>query len=162
MSTHPAAAPRVHYAWIVAGITFVTLLAAAGIRATPGVLIVPFEHEFGWTRATISLAVSVNLILYGLMGPFSAALVDRLGARTTMICAMVILGIGVSLTSLMTASWQLVLLWGIVVGAGSGMIALALPRPSSIAGSPSGAVSSWAPSPRARRQDSSSSCPSLR
>ena len=126
MSTHPAAAPRVHYAWIVAGITFVTLLAAAGIRATPGVLIVPFEHEFGWTRATISLAVSVNLILYGLMGPFSAALVDRLGARTTMICAMVILGIGVSLTSLMTASWQLVLLWGIVVGAGSGMIALAL------------------------------------
>ena len=126
MSTHPAAAPRVHYAWIVAGITFVTLLAAAGIRATPGVLIVPFEHEFGWTRATISLAVSVNLILYGLMGPFSAALVDRLGARTTMICAMAILGIGVSLTSLMTASWQLVLLWGIVVGAGSGMIALAL------------------------------------
>src|SRR5258708_22256522 len=72
---------RLHYSWIVAAITFVTLLAAAGIRATPGVLIVPLEQEFGWTRASISVAVSVNLVLYGFLGPFSAALVDRLGAR---------------------------------------------------------------------------------
>jgi sugar phosphate permease len=125
-SITPTASPRLHYAWIVAAITFVTLLAAAGIRATPGVLIVPLEKEFGWSRANISLAVSINLVLYGFMGPFSAALVDRLGARVTMLCAMATLGIGVSLTSLMTANWQLVVLWGIVVGAGSGMIALAL------------------------------------
>jgi sugar phosphate permease len=117
---------RLHYGWIVAAITFVTLLAAAGIRATPGVLIVPLEQEFGWTRASISLAVSVNLVLYGFLGPFSAALVDRLGARRTMVVAMTTLAIGVSLTSLMTATWQLILLWGIVVGAGSGMMALAL------------------------------------
>jgi sugar phosphate permease len=117
---------RLHYGWIVAAITFVTLLAAAGIRATPGVLIVPLEQEFGWTRASISLAVSVNLVLYGFLGPFSAALVDRLGARKTMVIAMTTLAIGVSLTSLMTATWQLVLLWGIVVGSGSGMMALAL------------------------------------
>ena len=70
---------RVHYAWIVAGVTFVTLLAAAGIRSTPGVLIVPFEQEFGWSRATISVAVSINLMLYGLIGPFAAALLDRIG-----------------------------------------------------------------------------------
>jgi len=117
---------RLHYGWIVAAITFVTLLAAAGIRATPGVLIVPLEQEFGWSRASISFAVSVNLILYGFLGPFSAALVDRLGARRTMVIAMTTLGIGVSLTSLMRANWQLVLLWGIVVGSGSGMMALAL------------------------------------
>jgi MFS family permease len=115
-----------HYAWIVAAITFVTLLAAAGIRATPGVIIVPLEQEFGWSRASISLAVSINLVLYGFLGPFSAALVDRLGARTTMLCAMATLAVGVSLTALMNATWQLVLLWGVVVGAGSGMIALAL------------------------------------
>jgi len=117
---------RLHYGWVVAAITFVTLLAAAGIRATPGILIVPLEHEFGWSRASISLAVSVNLVLYGFLGPFSAALVDRLGARMTMTIAMTTLAVGVSLTSLMTATWQLVLLWGIVVGAGSGMLALAL------------------------------------
>jgi len=117
---------RVHYGWIVAAITFVTLLAAAGIRATPGVLIVPLEQEFGWSRASISLAVSLNLVLYGFLGPFSAALVDRLGARATMVIAMTTLAVGVSMTSLMTATWQLVLLWGIVVGSGSGMMALAL------------------------------------
>jgi sugar phosphate permease len=122
----PPAQRRLHYAWIVAAITFVTLLAAAGIRATPGVLMVPLEQDFGWSRASISFAVSINLILYGLMGPFSAALVDRLGARTTMLIGMATLAIGVSLTSLMTATWQLVLLWGFVVGGGSGMIALTL------------------------------------
>src|ERR1700676_5762029 len=106
MATITAPTPRrVHYAWIVAAITFVTLLAAAGLRPTPGVLIVPLEQEFGWTRASISLAVSINLVLYGFLGPFSAALVDRLGARTTMLYAMATLGIGVSLTSLMTATW---------------------------------------------------------
>jgi sugar phosphate permease len=123
----PSSAGRsLHYGWIVAAITFVTLLAAAGIRATPGVLIVPLEQEFGWSRASISFAISINLVLYGFMGPFSAALVDRLGTRATMLIAMATLGVGVCLTSLMTATWQLVLLWGVVVGAGSGMIALAL------------------------------------
>ncbi len=115
-----------HYGWIVAAITFLTLLAAAGIRATPGVLMVPLEQEFGWTRASISFAVSINLLLYGFMGPFSAALVDRLGARRTILAGMALLAAAVGLTSLMTANWQLVLLWGIAVGAGSGMVALAL------------------------------------
>ena len=117
---------RLHYGWIVAAITFTTLLAAAGIRATPGVLIVPLETDFGWTRASISAAVSLNLLLYGFMGPFSAALVERFGARIVMAVAMATLAAGVALTSVMTAVWQLVLLWGVVVGGGSGMIALAL------------------------------------
>src|SRR5260370_654817 len=70
---------RVHYGWIVVAVTFVTLLAAAGIRSAPGVLMIPLEREFGWTRATVSFAVSVNLFLYGLSGPFAAGLMDRLG-----------------------------------------------------------------------------------
>jgi sugar phosphate permease len=122
----PSTRAPVHYAWIVIAITFVTLIAAAGIRATPTVLMVPLEQDFGWSRASISLAQSINLVLYGLMGPFSAALVDRLGARATMLGAMTTLAIGVGLSSLMTAQWQLVLLWGVIVGGGSGMIALAL------------------------------------
>ena len=117
---------RMHYAWIVAGVTFLTLLATAGIRSAPGVLIVPFEQEFGWSRATISAAVSVNLVLYGLTGPFAAALLDRIGVRATMLLALTLLATGVALTTLMTAPWQLVLLWGVVVGGGTGMTALAL------------------------------------
>ena len=117
---------RMHYAWIVAGVTFFTLLATAGIRSAPGVLIVPFEQEFGWSRATISAAVSVNLVLYGLTGPFAAALLDRIGVRATMLLALTLLATGVALTTLMTAPWQLVLLWGVVVGGGTGMTALAL------------------------------------
>ena len=119
-------APRLHYAWIVAGLTFLVLLATAGIRSAPGILIVPFEQEFGWSRATISMAISVNLLLYGLTGPFAAALLDRLGVRGTVVLALVLLGTGVSLTTLMTAPWQLVLLWGVVIGGGTGMTALAL------------------------------------
>jgi sugar phosphate permease len=117
---------RLHYGWIVAAVTFLTLLAAAGIRATPSVLMVPLEQEFGWSRATISLAVSVNLLLYGFMGPFSAAISERLGPRLTMSVAMAVLASGVGLTTLMTQSWQLVLLWGVLVGCGSGMVALAI------------------------------------
>src|SRR5258708_100865 len=84
---------RLHYGWIVAAVTFVTLLAAAGIRPTPGVLMVPLDQEFGWSRASISLAVSVNLVLYGFLGPFSAAFVHPLVARTTMRVALTPLGV---------------------------------------------------------------------
>jgi sugar phosphate permease len=117
---------RVHYGWYVAGITFVTLLVAAGIRSMPSILIVPVEQEFGWSRATISFAVAINLILYGLMGPFAAAFMDRLGVRTTIVISLVLVAFGVALTPLMTAPWQLVLLWGVVVGTGTGMTALVL------------------------------------
>ncbi|MDF5717312.1 MAG: MFS transporter [Rhizonema sp. NSF051] len=115
-----------HYGWIVAGLTFLALLIAAGIRATPSVLIVPLEHEFGWSRATISLAISINLLLYGLIGPFAAAVLEQVGIRRTMVFALALLCVGVSLTTLMSASWQLILLWGVVVGSGTGIIALVL------------------------------------
>ncbi len=114
---------RVHYAWIVFGVTFFTLLAAAGIRSTPGVLIVPLEHEFGWSRATISVAVSINLLLFGFSGPFAAALMNRFGIRRVVIFALLLIATGVGLTPLMRAPWQLYLLWGIVVGTGTGSMA---------------------------------------
>ena len=117
---------RLHPAWIVAACTFVVLLVAAGIRSTPGVLIVPLETEFGWSRATISFAVAVNILLYGLIGPFAAAIIERFGLRRTIGCAMAILALGTALTPLMTQPWHLVLLWGVVVGTGSGATSLVL------------------------------------
>ncbi len=117
---------KLHYAWVVAAVTFLTLLVAAGLRSTPGVLIVPLEAEFGWSRATISFAVGLNIFLYGLIGPFAAAVMDRFGLRRTMLGALALIAAGVALTPLMTRPWQLVLLWGVVVGIGSGSTALVL------------------------------------
>jgi sugar phosphate permease len=114
---------RIHYGWIVAAVTFATLIVAAGVRATPSVLMVPLEHEFGWSRAVISAAVSVNILLYGLIGPFAAAFMERFGLRRTMVSALMIIATGVLLTPFMRESWQMVLLWGVVVGSGTGVTA---------------------------------------
>ena len=116
--------PGIHYAWIVFVVACVTILAAAGIRATPGVLMVPLEAEFGWSRATISLAVSINLILFGFVGPFAAAAMDRWGIRPVVAGSLVLIATGSALTTLMTVPWQLFVLWGIVVGLGAGTMAV--------------------------------------
>jgi sugar phosphate permease len=112
-----------HYAWIVAGVTFATLVVGGALRGSPGILVVPLETEFGWSRATISLAVGINIFLYGFSGPFAAALMESFGLRRTMLAGLAAIGLGVLATPLMNQIWQLVLLWGVVVGAGSGMIA---------------------------------------
>ena len=117
---------RIHYAWIVAALTFAVLLAAAGVRSTPAILMVPLEREFGWSRATISSAVAVNIFLYGLAGPFAAAILERFGMRRTILVALASITGGVVLTPLMTQPWQLVLLWGVIVGASTGVTALVL------------------------------------
>lgn len=115
---------RPHRAWLVAGVAFVAIVGAAGFRATPGVLITPLEDEFGWSRGTISLAVSVNLMLFGFTSPFAAALMDRLGMRRVVACALLLVALGSGLTVFMTASWQLILCWGVLVGLGTGSMAL--------------------------------------
>jgi MFS family permease len=98
-----ARSARVHYAWVVAAVSFLTLLTAAGLRAAPGVLIVPLEREFGWSRARISFAIGVNVLLCGLIGPFAAALMDRFGLRRTMLAALALIAVGVALTALVSA-----------------------------------------------------------
>jgi sugar phosphate permease len=115
--------PRVHYAFVVAGLTFLVLLVGAGMRAVPGVFVVPFEQEFGWSRATISLAVGVCIGLYGLTAPFSAAMMDRFGIRGTMLGALASIGTALALLPLMTKSWHLIALWGVMIGLGIGFVA---------------------------------------
>jgi len=117
---------RIHYSWVVAAVTFVALMGAAGFRATPSVLIVPLQNEFGWNRAIISVAVSINLILFGLTGPFAAALMDRFGLRIVTVGALITVATGALLTTVMNAPWQLYLLWGVVVGLGTGCMASVL------------------------------------
>ena len=117
---------RIHYAWVVAALTFLVLLTAVGIRATPSVLIVPLEDAFGWSRGMISFAISINIVLYGLMGPFAAALMQQIGIRRTVLLALTLITASVAASTLMTEPWQLVLTWGLGVGLGSGVTALVL------------------------------------
>ncbi|HEX8969009.1 MAG TPA: MFS transporter [Chloroflexota bacterium] len=117
---------RLHYAWVVAALTFLGLLASAGIRATSTVLVLPLEHDFGWDRATVSLALSVNLLLYGLCGPFAGALMSRFGVRRVMLAGLSTLTVAVGSSVFMSSAWQLVGLWGVMVGLGSGSMALVL------------------------------------
>ena len=115
---------RIHPAWFVATATFVALLGAAGFRSAPSVLMVPLQDEFGWSRATLSLAVSVNLVLFGVIAPFAAALMDRFGVKQVVSVGLTLIATGSGLAVFVTASWQLVLLWGVVVGTGTGSMAL--------------------------------------
>jgi sugar phosphate permease len=126
--SNPAESPRKtpHYAWVAVAVTFVALIVAAGVRSVPGILIVPLEHEFGWRRATISIAVSINLLLYGLIGPFAAGLLNRFGVRRVMTFAFGLIATGVLLTRYLRQPWQLDLLWGVLVGAGTGTTALVM------------------------------------
>ena len=117
---------RLHYAWVVAAVTFVVLLVTAGIRATPGVLMVPLESEFGWNRTVISAAVAINIALFGLIGPFAASVMDRFGLRRVILAAVALLAVSVALTTQMRNQWQLTLLWGVLVGTGTGVTSMVL------------------------------------
>ncbi|GFZ88602.1 MFS transporter [Paenibacillus marchantiophytorum] len=115
--------PKLFYGWVVVLITFVTLLVAAGIRAMPSILMLPFEKEFGWSRGGISGVISVGIFLYGLVGPFSAALLAKFGIRRIMMISLIVLASSLSITPLMTHLWQFQILWGVVAGLGTGMMA---------------------------------------
>ena len=115
---------RIHPAWIAAAITWLTLVASAGYRSAPSVLIVPLEEAFGWSRDQISIAISVNILLYGLTAPFAAALMERFTVRKVVMSALAAVSIGAFLTIFMTKPWHLILLWGVVVGIGTGSMAL--------------------------------------
>src|ERR1700748_1044672 len=113
-------AGRVHYAWVVVGLMFTVILATVGVRAAPGVLIVPLEQECGWSAGTISGAISLNILLGGLVGPFGAALIQRIGMRNTVLCSLLLLAVGASGAALATTPWELYATWGVLVGIGSG------------------------------------------
>ena len=113
---------RLHYAWVIVGVTFLVAIVTAGVRATPGVMIVPLEAEFHWSRATISFALGVNLLLFGAIGPLAAAVMDRFGARRIMTLALAAVSVSVVLTPAMSEPWHFILLWGFVIGISTGFI----------------------------------------
>jgi MFS family permease len=117
---------NIHYGWAMVGVTFLAALISAGTVGAPGVFIVPLQKEFGWSNAEISSALSIRFILFGLMAPFAAALMNRYGLRNVTLTAQLVVMSGLIGSLLMTKVWQLWLLWGVVIGIGTGMTALVL------------------------------------
>src|SRR3979490_2407806 len=117
---------NIHYGWGMVGVTFLTALITPGAVGAPGVFIVPLQHEFGWTTAEISSALSIRFLLFGLMAPFAAALLNRYGLRNVTLSALLIVASALVVSLGMTKVWQLMLLWGVVIGIGTGMPALVL------------------------------------
>jgi sugar phosphate permease len=124
----PAALARrnIHYGWVMVGVTFLAALISAGAVGAPGVFIVPLQQEFGWTTAEISSALSIRLVLFGVMAPFAAAVLNRFGLRNVTLSALMTVATALVISLAMTKVWQLMLLWGLVVGIGTGMTALVL------------------------------------
>jgi predicted MFS family arabinose efflux permease len=117
---------NIHYGWAVVAVTFLTMLVTAGAVGAPGVLILPLQQEFGWETAEISGALAIRLLLFGLMGPFAAAFMNRYGVRRITLIALSLIATGLLLSLAMTRVWQLIALWGVVVGIGTGLTALVL------------------------------------
>ena len=117
---------NIHYGWVMVGVTFLTALISAGAVGAPGVFIVPLQNEFGWTTAEISSALSIRLVLFGVMAPFAAALLNRFGLRNVTLSALLTVATALVISLAMTKLWQLMVLWGLVVGIGTGMTALVL------------------------------------
>jgi len=115
---------KIHPGWIAVAVTFATLMATAGFRSAPSVLIVPLEDAFGWSRSEISLAVAINVLLFGLVAPFAAALMEKFGIRKVVMSALTTVSFGAFLTIFIQAPWQLIATWGVIVGVGTGSMAL--------------------------------------
>jgi MFS family permease len=121
-----AARLGIHYGWVVAATTFLTMLVTAGAMGAPGVLIDPLKVEFGWTNSQISVAFAIRLALFGLMGPFAAVFMNHFGVRRVVVFALALISAGILASIFMTQLWHLALLWGVVVGFGTGMTASVL------------------------------------
>jgi len=117
---------HVHYAWVVLSVAFLTMLISSAALGAPGAFMRPFGRDFGWTTVAISSALAVRFVLYGLLGPFAAVLIERYGLRRIVCSALGLLAVGLLLATRMAAIWQLFVLWGIVLGLGSGLTALVM------------------------------------
>lgn len=126
MSTAAARRPRLYYGWVVAGMTFLVLLSVSGMRAASGVMILPITTDMHWSVAQVSVAISTNVVLFGAMGPFAAAIMHRYGVRRSMLVALVLMAISTALTSRITTPFQFWLTWGLGVGVGVGTLSMVL------------------------------------
>ncbi|MDH6593544.1 sugar phosphate permease [Variovorax sp. TBS-050B] len=116
----------IHYGWVVAAITFLTMLTMSAALGLPGAMLQPLGKEFGWSTEQISSALALRFALFGLMGPFAAVLMERWGLRAVICTGLALVGLGMALVTMASQLWQLFLLWSLMLGLGTGLTALVL------------------------------------
>jgi MFS family permease len=116
----------IYYGWVVVAAAFLVSVSTAGVMGLPGALMLPLEHEFGWTANEVSSALAIRILLYGLMAPFSAALMERFGLKRVVVAAVFTIGIMLLLAMRMTSLWQLTAIFGVGIGFGTGLTALVM------------------------------------
>ena len=103
-----------YYGYIIVMVAFFMQMLGNFIRMTYGVFFNPFIEEFGWSRALISGASSVNFILFGVLSVVAGRLTDRFGPRIVMTACSITLGAGCMLMSVVNEPYQLYLIFGAV------------------------------------------------
>ena len=121
-----ATRPKIYYGWYIVGLTFFVLLTVSGMRSASAVIIQPLSADMHWTVAQISVAIATNVVLFGAMGPFAAAMMQRYGVRRSMLGALTVMAFSTALTSRIMTPFQLWLTWGLGVGIGVGMLSMVL------------------------------------
>ncbi|WP_439687852.1 Sugar phosphate permease [Cupriavidus oxalaticus] len=116
----------IHYAWLVAALTFLVMLTTSAALGLPGAFLSPLAREMGWNTDEISSILAFRFALFGLMAPFSAILMERFGVRNVVCAALALIAGGMALATVSTALWQLFVAWGLMLGVGSGLTALVL------------------------------------
>lgn len=129
ISNRVAAALRsrgIHYGWLVAGVTFLTMLTMSAALGLPGAMLLPLAHEFGWTTQQVSSALAIRFALYGLLGPFAAVLMERWGLRAVMCLGLALVGGAMAMVTQAASLWHLFVFWSLLLGLGTGLTALVL------------------------------------
>ncbi|MDT4790537.1 oxalate/formate antiporter family transporter [compost metagenome] len=116
----------IHYAWLVAALTFLVMLTTSAALGLPGAFLSPLAREMGWNTDEISSILAFRFALFGLMAPFSAILMERFGVRNVVCAALALIAGGMALATVSTELWQLFVAWGLMLGVGSGLTALVL------------------------------------
>jgi len=98
---------NIHFSWIVVAITFLAMLSSSAALGLPGALLQPLGREFGWNTDQISSALAIRFILFGLMGPFAAILMERFGLRRVICTALALVASCLLLSTRMTRLWHL-------------------------------------------------------
>src|SRR5882757_7602398 len=123
-SSETARAPVARESWLLLAGAFTAFTISAAIMHSYPVYLVAFIADFGWSRAETSIAYSVSQFVAGASSPFVGTLVDRLGPRRLLLLGGGLLGVSLVGSAYITALWQIVVLYGVIMTIGANCLGL--------------------------------------
>ncbi len=106
------------YGWIIVGIAIIGMTLAYGTRHSFSVFFPAILNEFGWSRGSTALMLSLNILVYGLTAPFAGFLVDHWKPRRVLLIGVVILSFTTASCAFATELWHFYILFGLLVPIG--------------------------------------------